>query len=161
MAEWGRKEYSKKWPSRRPVWGWTAIFLTGVFFFGVFCLEYWRGWTAAERLYLMDYLKSGARGQARRGEQSKYTMLEGVVGEGQSGVLLGDQVERVADVDGKPGYRLTDEGVKAGLVRLEWVTGQYNDRGMHALLGRWVFKHDDIWGYMPHDDEHLRRCGHR
>ena len=26
MAEWGRKEYSKKWPSRTPVWTWTAIF---------------------------------------------------------------------------------------------------------------------------------------
>ena len=62
MAEWGRKEYSKKWPSRRPVWTWTAIFLTGIFFFGVFCLDYSQGWTAAERLYLMDYLKSGAAG---------------------------------------------------------------------------------------------------
>ena len=148
MAEWGRKEYSKKWPSRRPVWGWTAILLTGVFFFGVFCLDYSRGWTAAERLYLMDYLKSGARGQGGAAMQSKYTMLEGVTAKGSPVFLLGDQVERVADVDGKPGYRLTDEGVKAGLVRLEWVTGQYNDRGMHALLGRWVFKHDDIWGYM-------------
>jgi len=80
--------------------------------------------------------------------QSKYTMLEGVTAKGSPVFLLGDQVERVADVNGKPGYRLTDEGVKAGLVRLEWVTGQYNDRGMHTLLGRWVFKHDDIWGYM-------------
>ena len=25
MAEWGRKEYAKKWPSRTPVWTWTAV----------------------------------------------------------------------------------------------------------------------------------------
>jgi hypothetical protein len=47
MAEWGRKEYKKSWPSRWPVWTWTAFFLSGVFFFGVFCLDYWHGWTAA------------------------------------------------------------------------------------------------------------------
>ena len=57
MAEWGRKEYAKKWPSRTPVWTWTAILLTTVFFAGMLTLEY-------ERLYLSDYLKSGARGKA-------------------------------------------------------------------------------------------------
>jgi hypothetical protein len=38
MAEWGRKQYTKAWPSRTHVWTWTAFFLTGIFFFGVFCL---------------------------------------------------------------------------------------------------------------------------
>jgi hypothetical protein len=28
MAEWGRKEYTKAWPSRRPVWTWGAFFLS-------------------------------------------------------------------------------------------------------------------------------------
>ena len=64
MAEWGRKEYSKKWPSRTPVWTWAAILLTMVFFAGMLTLEYEQSWTAAERLYLSDYLKSGARGKA-------------------------------------------------------------------------------------------------
>jgi hypothetical protein len=45
MAEWGRKEYSKKWSSRSPVWTWMAIFLIDIFFFGVFCLDYWHGCT--------------------------------------------------------------------------------------------------------------------
>jgi len=34
MAEWGRKEYSKAWPSRRPVWTWGAFFLSCLFFGG-------------------------------------------------------------------------------------------------------------------------------
>lgn len=52
MAEWGRKE----WPSRTPVWTWTEILLTMVFFAGMLTVEYEGSWTAAERLYLSDYL---------------------------------------------------------------------------------------------------------
>jgi integrase len=58
MAEWGRKEYSKKWPSRTPVWTWTAVLGSMVFFAGMLTLQYERSWSAAERLYLTDYLKS-------------------------------------------------------------------------------------------------------
>jgi hypothetical protein len=66
MAEWGRKEYAKKWPSRTPVWTWTAVLGSLVFFAGMLTLQYERSWSAAERLYLTDYLKSGARGRHRR-----------------------------------------------------------------------------------------------
>jgi hypothetical protein len=64
MAEWGRKEYSKAWPSRTPVWTVTAFLLTPLFLAGLLTWQYERSWTAAERLYLSDYLKSGARGKA-------------------------------------------------------------------------------------------------
>jgi hypothetical protein len=43
MAEWGRKQYAKPWPSRSHVWTWGAFFLSCLFFFGVFCLDYWHG----------------------------------------------------------------------------------------------------------------------
>src|ERR1700729_3508455 len=131
MAEWGRGEYSKKGPGRTPVWTWTAILLTMVFFAGMLTLEYEQSWTAAERLYLSDYLKSGTRGKASSTASSKYTLLEAVVGKGQQRLVLGDEIERVPDVDGSPGYRLTDEGVKNGISRLTWVTGVFNDRGLH------------------------------
>ncbi len=147
MAEWGRKEYSKKWPSRTHVWTWTAIFLTGVFFFGVFCLDYWHGWTAAERLYLTDYLKSGVRGKTSPTATAKYTLLEGVVGKSER-LLIDDEIEPVTGTDGRRGYRLTDEGVKDGIARLQYVTGVYNDRALHSVMSHAVFQHDDIWGYM-------------
>ena len=38
MAEWGRKEYSKAWPSRTPIWTWTAILLSFAFFTGMLFL---------------------------------------------------------------------------------------------------------------------------
>jgi hypothetical protein len=138
MAEWGRKEYSKAWPSRTPVWTWAAILLSFVFFAGVLTVKYMNGWTAAQRLYLTDYLKSGARGQASPTASAKYTLLEGVVGKGQR-LLIDDEIEPVTGPDGKQGWRLTDEGVKDGIARLEWVTATYNDKGLHALLGQYVF----------------------
>jgi hypothetical protein len=94
MAEWGRKEYSKKWPSRRPVWTWGAIFVSFVFFAGMLTVEYEGSWTAAERLYLSDYLKSGTRGKASATSAGKYTLLEAVVGKGQR-LVMGDEIEQV------------------------------------------------------------------
>lgn len=128
MAEWGRKEYSKKWPSWTPVWTWTAIFLTLVFLAAMLTLEYEQNWTVAEQLYLSDYFKSGALGKASATSASKYTLLEAVVGKGQR-LLMDDEIEQIPSLDGRPGYRLTEKGVKNGIVRLTWVTGTFNDLG--------------------------------
>ena len=87
MSEWGRKEYSKAWPSRTPVWTWTATLVSLAFFVGMLTLQYRASWTAAERLYLTDFLKSGARGKASATAASKYTLLEAVVGKGQRLVM--------------------------------------------------------------------------
>ena len=152
MAEWGRKEYSKKWPSRTPVWTWTAVLGSLVFFAGMLTLQYERSWSAADRLYLTDYLKSGARGKASATASSKYTLLEGVVGKGQR-LLIGDEIEEVTAMDGRPGYRLTEEGVRDGIARLTWLTATFNDRGLHrvmgdavyATLGSWEFYEKPFW----------------
>jgi hypothetical protein len=146
MAEWGRKEYSKKWPSRTPVWTWGAIFLSLLFFAGMLTVEYEGSWTAAERLYLSDYLKSGTRGQASATTAGKYTLLEGVVGKGQR-LVIGDEVEPVPGPNGRPGYRLTDEGVKDGIARLTWVTGTFNDRGLHKVMSEAVYAGHESWEF--------------
>ena len=91
MAEWGRKEYSKKWPSRTPVWTWTAILLSLVFFAAMLTLEYEQSWTVAERLYLSDYLKSGALGKVSATSASKYKLLEAVIGKGQR-LVMADEI---------------------------------------------------------------------
>ena len=146
MAEWGRKEYSKAWPSRTPVWTWTAIFLSLLFLAGMLTLEYEGSWTAAERLYLSDYLKSGARGKASATASSKYTLLEAVVGKGQR-LVMGDEIEAVPELDGRPGYRLTDEGVKDGISRLTWVAGVFNDRGLHRVMSEAVYADHESWEF--------------
>jgi type IV secretory pathway TraG/TraD family ATPase VirD4 len=146
MAEWGRKEYLKAWPSRTPVWTWTAIFLSVFFMAGMLTLEYEQSWTAAERLYLSDYLKSGARGKASATSTGKYTLLEAVVGKGQR-LVMGDEIEAVPELDGRPGYRLTDEGVKDGISRLTWVTGVFNDRGLHRVMSEAVYADHESWEF--------------
>jgi hypothetical protein len=147
MAEWGRKQYAKRWPSRMRVWTWAAILLSSVFFAGVLTVKYMTGWTPAQRLYLMAYLKSGARSQASPTASAKYTLLEGTVGKGQR-LLIDNEIEPVTGPDGKEGWRLTDQGVRDGIARLQWVTATYNDRGLHALLGRVVFKDETQWEFI-------------
>ncbi|MDR3751516.1 MAG: type IV secretion system DNA-binding domain-containing protein [Terracidiphilus sp.] len=146
MAEWGRKQYAKPWPSRAHVWTWGAFFLSGLFFAGILTLEYEGSWTAAERLYLSDYLKSGARGKASATAQSKYTLLEAVVGKGQR-LVIGDEIEPVPGPDGRPGYRLTEEGVKDGISRLMWVPGVFNDRGLHRVMSEAVYADHESWDF--------------
>ena len=109
MSEWGRKEYSKAWPSRTPVWTWTAMLLSLAFFVGMLTFQYRASWTAAERLYLTDYLKSGARGKASATAASKYTLLEAVVGKGQR-LVMGDEIEQVPIVGRQAGLQADGRG---------------------------------------------------
>jgi hypothetical protein len=146
MAEWGRKEYAKAWPSRSRAWAWGAVFLTGVFFVGAIWVDGATRWTEAERLYLVDYLKSGTRGAMPK-MRTRYTLLEGVDGKGKSRLVLGDEIERIANVDGKPAYRLTATGIKDGVVRLEWTEALYNDHALHELLGRFIFEDQTLWDF--------------
>ncbi len=148
MAEWGRKQYAKPWPSRAHVWTWGAFFLSCLFF--VF-MVWWDGrvnWTAAERLYLSDYLRSGARGKAGAKMQSKYTLLQGFNAKGQMLLVVDDEVEAVKGQDGRYGYVLTDDGSKDGLVRLQYVSGVYNDRALHELMGRFVYHDQTLWDFV-------------
>ena len=117
MPEWGRKEYKKAWPSRRPVWGIGAFLAAVMFFAAMLALAYQRSWTAADGLYWKDYLKSGARGQTSARSVSKYTLLEGMTAKNQGLFLKDDQIETVTGPDGQQGWRLTEAGTKLGIAR--------------------------------------------
>ena len=147
MAEWGRKQYTKAWPSRRPVWTLGAIFAATVVFAGLLTLQYERSWTAADGLYWKDYLKSGARGQTSARSVSRYTLLEGMTAKNQGLFLKDDQVETVTGPDGREGWRLTEAGAKLGIARLQWVTGTFNDRALHLLLGQVVYADLEGWEF--------------
>ena len=144
MSEWGRKEYSEAWPSRTPVWTWTATLLSLAFFVGMLTLKCETNWTAAEYLYLTNYLKSGARGMVSATTASQYTLLEAVVGKGKR-LVMENEIEQVPSLDGRPGYRLTDRGVKNGIARLAWVKGTFNDRGLHRIMSATVY--DNVWSW--------------
>ena len=148
MAEWGRKEYAKPWPSRTRWWTLGAVLLTIAFFVFAVWLDGYENWTAAQRLYLSAYLRSGARSQAGPRMQSRYTLLLGITAKGEQLLVTGDEIEVVKGADGRYGYELTDEGVKDGLARLRFVNEVYNDRGIHALLGRYVYQNQTTWDFV-------------
>ena len=147
MAEWGRKQYSKPWPSRTHVWTWGAFFLSWLFFVFAVWLDGERNWTAAERLYLSDYLKSGAR-EKLPAAKARYTLLLGITAKGEQLLVTGDEIEAVKGQDGRYGYLLTDEGIKDGLKRLQWTTAVYNDRGLHGLMGSYVYQNQTLWDFV-------------
>jgi Type IV secretion-system coupling protein DNA-binding domain len=110
-------------------------------------VQYAQEWSAAERIYFMDYLRSGIWGGMSAGAHRRYVLLNGVTAKGEARLLFDDEAERVKDVDGKPGHRLTEEGIRQGLVRLEWQEAVYNDRRLHGVLRRWIYRNGDLWSY--------------
>ena len=138
---------SARWPSRYPVWTLGALGVATLLFCAQVWVQYAREWSEAERVYLTDYLRSGIRGSVSAKAQRRYVLLNGVTAQGQARLVLGDEAERVKDADGKPGYRLTDEGIRLGLTRLEWRAAVYNDRGLHGLLRHWIYRDGDLWSY--------------
>lgn len=87
-----------------------------------------------------------ARSQTSAHSHSRYTLLEAVVGKGQR-LVISDEIESVPDVDGRPGYRLTEQGMKDGIARLTWVTGVFNDRGLHGVMTQAVFADQESWEF--------------
>ena len=75
---------------------------------------------------------------------TSYRLLEGVTAKKKALLVTGDEIEAAAGPNGEPEYRLTAEGSRAGFVRLEWQTHQYNDRKLHDFMRQWVY-HDDIY----------------
>ncbi len=147
MAEWGRKQYAKPWPSRTHVWTWGAFFLSCLFFVFMIWLDGATNWTAAERLYLSDYLKSGARSKLPSAK-ARYTLLEGITAKGEPVLVTGDEIAAVKGQDGRYGYVLTDQGTQAGLTRLQWTTAVFNDRGLHELMGSYVYQNQTLWDFV-------------
>jgi len=114
-------------------------------FAGILTVEYERSWTAAQDLYWKDYLKSGGRGQISARSVGKYTLLEGMAAKSQGRLLTGDEIEPVTGADGSQGWRLTKQGAQDGIVRLQWVTGTFSNRGLHRLMGEAVYA--DLTGW--------------
>jgi hypothetical protein len=75
---------------------------------------------------------------------TSYSLLEGVTAKKKALLVTGDEIEAATGPNGEPTYRLTAEGSRAGFVRLEWQTHEYNDRKLHDFLRQWVY-HDDIY----------------
>ena len=70
-----------------------------------------------------------------------------MVGKGQQRLVIGDEIEPVRAPDGRLGYRLTDEGLKDGIVWLTWVAAVFNDRGLHRVMSEAVYADHEAWEF--------------
>jgi hypothetical protein len=135
----------RDWFAPRRYWTWTrwTLIAAGVLFCVLYVQSYRNDWSAAERLYLRVYLESGVRGSLSEDSWTSYKLLEGVTAKKNWEYVGGDEIEAATGPDGEPTYRLTAAGSRA-YVRLDWRTGERNDRKLHNILRQWVF-HDDIY----------------
>jgi len=135
----------RDWFAPRRYWTWTrwTLIAAGVLFCVLYVQSYRNDWSAAERLYLRVYLESGVRGSLSEDSWTSYKLLEGVTAKKVFVPVDGDEIEAVTGPDGNPAYRLTAAGSRA-YVRLEWRTGEHNDRWLHGFLRQWIF-HDDLY----------------
>ncbi len=116
MAEWGRKEYAKAWPSRRPVWTVAALLDDA----GVRRDADGGGGSVLEglpeeRSACADFGAGGVEVHAaRRNDGAKDR-------DGKEGsvFLKDDQVEPVTGPDEQQGWRLTEAGAKLCILRLQ------------------------------------------
>jgi hypothetical protein len=135
----------RDWYAPRRNWKWTrwTLIAAGVLFCALYVQSYRKEWNAAERLDLWVYLESGVWGSLSENSWTSYKLLEGVTAKKVLVPVDGDEIEPVTGPDGEPTYRLTAEGSRA-YVRLEWRTGEHNDRKLHGFLRQWIF-HDDLY----------------
>ena len=145
MSEWGRKE-DLSWPSRGPVLTWGAFFVALLFLFGGMAWQYAQEWSFAEREYLGNYMLASTMGRLR--DQGHYRLLTYVDRKGSHYIAIGDEIERVKMADGQPGYRLTEAGIRAGAVRMEWQDSMFPNAWMRAKLKHAVYKDGTVWDYI-------------
>jgi len=66
-------------------------------------------------------------GASVAGTHRRYVSSNGVTAKGEAR-FLDDEAERIKDADGKPGHRLTEEGIRQGWSSRMAGGGSYNDR---------------------------------
>ncbi len=132
MAEWGRKEYSKKWPSRTPVWTWMAILGTFVFFAGMLTLEYEQSWTAAERLLCLAKMKNRRFRADVGGGRPDFSGLETLR---RMLLLPGDVCSRIYKHAERMGIRAQKWAVSSPAALASWARPRFRNDGADRRAG--------------------------
>ena len=133
--QWGREESAGDWPSDRSVWTIAAFFvaLASVGLIGAY--RYAREWTPLQKRYLSAYLATDAGALRKDG---RYTLLMAETRKGTE-LALDEEVVPVTTATGENTFALTDAAVKAGVTKLEWQRGPYDNAKLHALLAHWIY----------------------
>jgi len=132
--KWGRERYAGAFPSRKPLWTIAAVIFTVLAGALInYCCYEWT-WTPLEKYYAPMFAQTGDTRTA--GRTRSYTVLTVTT-------HAGSRLAVDSDVAGSQEYsfKLTEEALKTGAVRLEWQRRQYENAKLHALLRHCIY-HD-------------------
>jgi Type IV secretion-system coupling protein DNA-binding domain len=148
--KWGREESAGDWPSDRSVWTIAAFFvaLASVGVIGAYL--YARQWTPLQKHYLSAYLATDAGALRKDG---RYTLLMAETRKGTE-LALDEEVVPVTTASGENTFALTDAAMRAGVTKLEWQRGPYDNAKLHQILAHWIYNDESptdlmrpaLWG---------------
>ncbi|HEV2222222.1 MAG TPA: type IV secretion system DNA-binding domain-containing protein [Candidatus Acidoferrales bacterium] len=136
--KWGRNQYAGEWPNPKPAWKMAALLLAVVSVATICAYRYVYVLTPLQKLYLTTYIRSGLR--AEIGFKTGRYVLLNVLDKKGNRLALEEEVMPVKTATGENTFALTEAAVRLGDRRLVWQQGQYSNAGLHAFLGRWIYR---------------------
>jgi len=136
--EWGRNQYAGEWPNPKPAWTMTALLVAVLSMTTICAYRYAYVLTPLQKFYLTTYIRSELR--ADIGFKTAGYELLNVMDKKSTRLALNEEVMPVKTATGENTFALTEAAVKLGDRRLEWQQGQYDNAGLHAFLGHWIYR---------------------
>lgn len=136
--KWGRNQYAGEWPNPKPAWKMAALLLAVVSVATICAYRYVYVLTPLQKLYLTTYIRSGLR--AEIGFKTGRYVLLNVLDKKGNRLALDEEVMPVKTATGENTFALTEAAMQLGDRRLVWQQGQYSNAGLHAFLGRWIYR---------------------
>lgn len=136
--KWGRNQYAGEWPNPKPAWMMAALLLAVVSMAAICAYRYAYALTPLQKLYLTTYIRSGLRAEIGF-KTGRYALLN-VVDKKGTRLALNEEVRPLKAATGENTFALTEPAEKLGDRRLVWQQGQYNNAGLRAFLGHWIYR---------------------
>jgi len=142
--QWGRNQYAGEWPNPKPAWKMAALLLAVVSAAAICAYRYVYVLTPLQKFYLTTYIRSGLRAEIGF-KTGRYALLN-VVDKKGSRLALNEEVMPVKIATGKSIFALTETAMQLGDRRLVWQ--QYNNAGLHAFLGHWIYRDQTLLDFL-------------
>ena len=125
------------WPSGKAVRTIGALFVALATCGAISAYRYARVWTPLQKHYLTAYLGTEGAGAIRK--DGWYTLLMAETRKGPAHLAFDEEVVPVTTANGESTFALTDAAVKAGVTKLEWQRGWYDNAKLHQALAHWIY----------------------
>ena len=144
--EWGRNQYAGEWPNPKAAWTIVTVLLAVASMAAICAYRYAYALTPLQKFYLTTYIRSGLRAEIGF-KTGRYALLK-VADKKSSRLALDEEAMPLKAATGENTFALTEAAVKLGDQRLVWQLGQYNNAGLHAFLGHWIYRDQTLLDFL-------------